>query len=50
MGKCQEKFRRDEQRLKDAGLHLEANDSRLCQNNAKTYARKGKQATLAHVQ
>jgi hypothetical protein len=42
MGKCQEKFHRYEQRLKDAGLHLEANDSRLCQNNAKTNAGMGR--------
>jgi hypothetical protein len=49
MGECQGKFRKDEQSLKDARLHLEANDSRLCQNNAKIHARKGRQATLSHV-
>jgi hypothetical protein len=43
------KVLQSEQRSKDVGLHLEANDSRFCQNNAKTRARKGRQATLAHV-
>jgi hypothetical protein len=49
MEECQGKFLKDEQRLKDAGLCLGANDLVYCQNNAKTHARNGRQATLAHV-
>jgi hypothetical protein len=49
-GGCQGKFCKEGQRSKDAGLHLEANDSRLCLSNAKTHARRARQAALTHVE